>query len=139
MEFDLTSHNFQGDFKWTTNFNIAYNQNVVTDVGGLPPDAFDNRSGGDARVIEGYAVGIAFLVEWAGVQQEDGQIGLWNTDGTAVTDGEVNQVMADVAAGTELYYDLNGNLRLLQILRRIFMAITANFWLSFSKNCWWDK
>jgi TonB-dependent starch-binding outer membrane protein SusC len=110
VEFDLTSHNFQGDFKWTTNFNIAFNQNVVTDVGGLPPDAFDNRSGGDARVIEGYAVGIAYLVEWAGVQQEDGQIGMWNTDGTPVTDDQGNQVMADVDAGTELYYDLNGNL-----------------------------
>jgi TonB-linked SusC/RagA family outer membrane protein len=110
VEFDLTSHNFQGDFKWTTNFNIAYNQNVVTDVGGLPPDAFDNKSGGDARVILGYPVGIAYLVEWAGVQQEDGEIALWNVDGTAVIDGDGTQKTAVVKAGTELYYDLNGNL-----------------------------
>ncbi|MDD3859516.1 MAG: TonB-dependent receptor [Bacteroidales bacterium] len=110
VEFDLTSHNFQGDFKWTTNFNIAYNQNEVTDVGGLPPDAFDNKSGGDARVILGYPVGIAYLVEWAGVQQEDGELPLWNTDGTPVLDDENNQVTAAVEAGTELYYDANGNL-----------------------------
>jgi len=110
IEFDLTSHNVQGDFKWTTNFNIAFNHNEVTDVGGLPPDAFDNQTGGDARVIQGYPVGIAYLVEWAGVQQEDGEIALWNVDGTPVLDGEGNQETVMVEAGTELYYDANGNL-----------------------------
>ncbi len=110
VEFDLTTHNIQGDFKWTTNFNIAYNHNVVTDVGGLPPDAFDNRTGGDARVILDYPVGIAYLVEWAGVQQEDGEISLWNVDGTPVVDGAGVQQTATVEAGTELYYDINGNI-----------------------------
>lgn len=110
VEFDLTTHNIQGDFKWTTNFNIAYNQNVVTDVGGLPPDAFDNKSGGDSRVILDYPVGIAYLVEWAGVQQVTGEIPLWNVDGTPVLDGGGIQQTATVAAGTELYYDINGNL-----------------------------
>ncbi len=110
VEFDLTTHNIQGDFKWTTNFNIAYNHNVVTDVGGLPPDAFDNRTGGDARVILDYPVGIAYLVEWAGVQQADGEIALWNVDGTPVLDGTGVQETATVEAGTELYYDINGNL-----------------------------
>ncbi len=110
IEFDLTSHNIQGDFKWTTNFNIAFNRNVVTDVGGLPPDAFDNKSGGDARVIIDYPVGIAYLVEWAGVQSTDGEIALWNVDGTPTLDTEGNQKTAFVTAGTELYYDINGNL-----------------------------
>ncbi len=110
VEFDLTTHNIQGDFKWTTNFNIAYNHNVVTDVGDLPPDAFDNGSGGDARVIVDYPVGIAYLVEWAGVQQADSELALWNVDGTPVLDGEGNQATAIVEAGTELYYDINGNL-----------------------------
>lgn len=110
VEFDITTHNLQGDFKWTTNFNIAYNQNVVTDVGGLPPDAFDNKTGGDARVILGYPVGIAYLVEWAGVQQEDGEIPLWNVDGTPVIGDGGIQETATVKAGTELYYDINGNL-----------------------------
>ncbi len=110
VEFDLTSHNVQGDFKWTTNFNVAFNHNEVTDVGGLLPDAFDNQSGGDARVIQGYPVGIAYLVEWAGVQQADGEIPLWNVDGTPILDGEGNQETVMVEAGTELYYDANGNL-----------------------------
>ncbi len=110
IEFDMTSHNIQKDFKWTTNFNIAFNRNKVTDVGGLPPDAFDNHTGGDARVIQDYPVGIAYLVEWAGIQQEDGEIGLWNVDGTPVLDANGEQQTVLVPAGTELYYDLNGNL-----------------------------
>jgi TonB-linked SusC/RagA family outer membrane protein len=111
VEFEITSHNIQKrNLKWTTNLNLAHNTNVVTDVGGLPPDAFDNKTGGDARVILGYPVGTAYLVEWAGVAKENMQIGLWNVDGTPVLDNEGNQVMVNVQAGTELYYDLNGNL-----------------------------
>lgn len=111
IEFEITSHNIQNkNFKWTTYFNVAHNANVVTDVGGLPPDAFDNKTGGDARVILNYPVGIAYLVEWAGVAKEDMQIGLWNVDGTPKTDADGNQIKVNVPAGTELYYDLNGNL-----------------------------
>jgi TonB-dependent starch-binding outer membrane protein SusC len=110
IEFDITSHNIQGDFKWTTNFNIAWNHNEVTDLNGLPPDAFDNGLGGDARVVVGYPVGIAYLVEWAGVQSEDGYITKYNTDGTPVLDNSGQPVQYEVEAGTELYYDINGNL-----------------------------
>lgn len=110
IEFDITSHNIQGDFKWTTNFNIAWNHNEVTDLNGLPPDAFDNGLGGDARVVVGYPVGIAYLVEWAGVQSEDGTLIRYNTDGTPVLDNSGQPVKYDVEAGTELYYDINGNL-----------------------------
>ncbi len=110
IEFDITSHNIQGDFKWTTNFNIAWNHNEVTDLNGLPPDAFDNGLGGDARVVVGYPVGIAYLVEWAGVQAEDGTLIRYNTDGTPVLDNSGQPVKYDVEAGTELYYDINGNL-----------------------------
>lgn len=110
VEFDITTHNTQSAVKWTTSFNIAYNQNVVTDVGELPPDAFDNRTGGDARVIIDYPIGIAYLVEWAGVQQQDGNIPLFDVDGNPLLDNEGNQREVLVPAGTELYYDLNGNL-----------------------------
>jgi TonB-linked SusC/RagA family outer membrane protein len=110
LEFDLTSYNIQGTFKWTTNFNIAWNHNEVTDLNDLPPDAFDNGLGGDARVIVGYPVGMAYLVEWAGVQAEDGYITSYNTDGTAILDNLGNPEQVFVEAGTELYYDINGNL-----------------------------
>lgn len=110
LEFDITTHNTQSVLKWTTSFNIAYNNNIVTDVGGLPPDAFDNRAGGDARVVIDYPIGIAYLVEWAGVQQSDGQIQLYDVNGNPIFDLNGNHAEVFVPAGTELYYDLNGNI-----------------------------
>lgn len=110
MEFSLTSRNINRKFKWETTLNLAFNRNKVTDAAGLPPDAFESGQPGEGRVIEGYPVGQAFLVEFAGVQRADGQIGAYNLDGSPMLDGGGNQVMYDVAGGTELFYDRNGNL-----------------------------
>ncbi|TNF31426.1 MAG: SusC/RagA family TonB-linked outer membrane protein [Bacteroidetes bacterium] len=109
MEFSLTSRNINRKFKWETTLNLAFNRNKVLDAANLPPDAFESGQPGEGRVIEGYPVGQAFLVEFAGVQRQDGQIGAWNLDGTPMLDGSGNQVMYDVAGGTELFYDRNGN------------------------------
>ncbi|MBI1286004.1 MAG: SusC/RagA family TonB-linked outer membrane protein [Flavobacteriales bacterium] len=110
MEFSLTSRNINRKFKWETNVNVAFNRNKVISAAGLPPDAFESGQPGEGRVIEGYPVGQAYLVEFAGVQKQDGQIGAWNLDGTAMLDGNGNQVMYDVAGGTELFYDKNGHI-----------------------------
>jgi len=110
IEFSLTSRNINRKFKWETNLNLAMNRNKVLSAGGLPPDAFESGQPGEGRVIEGYPVGQAFLVEFAGVQQQTGQIGAWNLDGTPMLDGSGNQMMYDVAGGTELFYDRNGHL-----------------------------
>ena len=48
-------------------------------------------------------------MEFAGVQAEDGQIGQFDMNGNPVLDGGGNQVMIDVDGGTELFYDINGN------------------------------
>ncbi|MCF8277722.1 MAG: TonB-dependent receptor [Flavobacteriales bacterium] len=109
MEFSLTSRNLNRKFKWETNLNLAFNRNKVLNAAGLPPDAFESGQAGEGRVIEGYPVGQAFLVEFAGVQKADGQIGAFNLDGSQMLDGSGNQVMYDVAGGTELFYDKNGN------------------------------
>lgn len=109
MEFSLTSRNLNKKFKWETTLNLAFNRNKVLDAAGLPPDAFESGQPGEGRVIEGYPVGQAFLVEFAGVQAQDGQIGAYNLDGTPMLDGGGNQVMHDVQGGTELFYDKNGN------------------------------
>lgn len=110
MEFSLTSRNLNKKFKWETTLNLAFNRNKVLDAAGLPPDAFESGQPGEGRVIEGYPVGQAFLVEFAGVQAQDGQIGAYNLDGTPMLDGSGNQVMHDVQGGTELFYDKNGNI-----------------------------
>ncbi len=109
MEFSLTSRNLNKKFKWETTLNLAFNRNKVLDAAGLPPDAFESGQPGEGRVIEGYPVGQAFLVEFAGVQAADGQIGAYNLDGSPMLDGGGNQVMYDVQGGTELFYDKNGN------------------------------
>ena len=110
MEFSLTSRNINRKFKWETNLNLAFNRNKVLDAASLPPDAFESGQPGEGRVIEGYPVGQAFLVEFAGVQAQDGQIGAYNLDGSAMLDGGGSQVMYNVNGGTELFYDKNGNL-----------------------------
>jgi len=77
IELDFTSHNFVGDFTWSTKFNIAWNKNKVLDLG----------DGGDifitsskpmgtvseepyAIVREGEALGSLFGYKYIGVIQE---------------------------------------------------------------------
>jgi hypothetical protein len=72
VEFELTTRNFIGDFKWTTNFNIAHNSNKVTDVGIYTSgDAFDTGEG-DTRILKGFPLGINFLPIYAGVNPVNG-------------------------------------------------------------------
>ena len=72
IEFELTTRNLTGNFKWTTNFNIAHNGNKVTDVGIYTSgDAFDTGEG-DTRILKGYPLGINFLPIYAGVDPANG-------------------------------------------------------------------
>lgn len=109
LEFSLTTRNFNKKFKWQTNLNMAMNRNKVVDAAGLPPDAFESGQPGEGRVIEGHPVGQSFLVEFAGVQAEDGFIGAYDMDGNPLLDGNGEQQMIAVDGGTELFYDINGN------------------------------
>ena len=113
FEITLNTKNVEGKFTWYTDFNIAFNRNKVLDVDGLKPDAFDDKDlgnrGGEGRVIEGYPVGQFYVVEWAGVQQQEGSIQLWNSDGSPKLDASGQPVFINVPAGTELFKDRNGN------------------------------
>ncbi len=66
VEFGLTSHNLVNDFKWTTDFNIAFNQNVIKDIQGR------NLTNEIARAMEGEPIGVFYTVEYAGVDPETG-------------------------------------------------------------------
>lgn len=114
LEISLNTKNVEGKFTWYTDFNIAFNRNKVLNVEGLKPDAFDDKDlgnrGGEGRVIEGYPVGQFYVVEWAGVQQQEGTIQLWNSDGSAKLDANGQPIFVNVPAGTELFKDKNGNL-----------------------------
>lgn len=113
LEITLNTKNIEGKFTWYTDFNIAFNRNKVLDVDGLKPDAFDDKDlgnrGGEGRVVEGFPVGQFYVVEWAGVQQQEGTIQLWNSDGSAKLDANGQPIYVNVPAGTELFKDKNGN------------------------------
>jgi len=71
VEFSFTSRNFTGDFKWTTEFNIASLDNEVTSLGG-----FQQEIGGgtnDTRIFVGYPLGVNTLVRVVGIDPADGR------------------------------------------------------------------
>lgn len=81
LEFALTSQNLVGKFRWSTSANIAYNKNVVTNVGGQILGTNDLN-----RVIEGQPVGVFYGREYAGVDPANGDaiyyLNTTNADGT---------------------------------------------------------
>ncbi|AHM63311.1 hypothetical protein D770_25330 [Flammeovirgaceae bacterium 311] len=71
VEFEFSSKNLVGNFSWTTNFNIAHNNNEVLSLGDLTPDAAGGGTN-DTRVVVGYPVGANYLVRFSGVDPADG-------------------------------------------------------------------
>jgi outer membrane receptor protein involved in Fe transport len=81
-EFVLNTVNIDRAFKWTTNFNIAFNKNLVTDIDG------QIIATGIWRVMEGHPIGIFFTKEFAGVDPENGDALFYryeSKDSTATT------------------------------------------------------
>jgi TonB-linked SusC/RagA family outer membrane protein len=94
FELVLNSQNLVGKLKWSTSFNIGYNENKVVDIQGQIIDAsFFNR------VQEGQPVGVFYTVEYAGVDPANGDALFYkntrNPDGTldrsTVNTGGYNQ------------------------------------------------
>ncbi len=81
LEFGLSTQNLVGKFKWSTSANIAYNKNVVTDVGGQILGTNDLN-----RVLEGQPIGVFYGREYAGVDPANGDaiyyLNTTNPDGT---------------------------------------------------------
>jgi TonB-linked SusC/RagA family outer membrane protein len=67
LEFALHSNNFVGDFKWTTDFNIAFNKNKIINING--PEITPN---GINYVIEGQPIGVFKMRKYAGVDPDNG-------------------------------------------------------------------
>ena len=67
VEFVFNSKNITGAFTWGTSLNIAYNKNVVSDLGGTTiTGSFLNRA------QEGQPLGVFFGPEYAGVDVQNG-------------------------------------------------------------------
>lgn len=74
-EFALNTVNLTGAFQWNTNFNIAFNENEVTDLDGQIIQI------GNHRVEEGQPLGIFWMPVYAGVDPDNGDA-LFYTDDT---------------------------------------------------------
>ncbi len=86
VEFVLNTKNVSlTDFKWSTSFNVAYNQNKITKLDGdqtLIP-------GNDGRflnsLIVGEAIGVFYGPKYAGVDPENGDALYYEEDGKTTT------------------------------------------------------
>ncbi len=85
FEFVINTQNLIGDFTWTTSFNFAKNINKITDLdGNIIEGGYVNRA------VEGQAIGVFFVQEFAGVNPDNGDA-LWflnrTPDQTEIDDG----------------------------------------------------
>lgn len=78
LEFNIRSYNISSDeFTWSSDFNITFLKNTVTDVAGISPDAFDPGPG-ENRIIVGQPIGVIFINKSAGVDPQTGNP-MWYT------------------------------------------------------------
>lgn len=69
FEFVLNTRNLIGAFEWNTNFNIAFNKNKVTDLGG---NTIFGNSRGLGQIREGEPMAVFWGPKYAGVDPQTG-------------------------------------------------------------------
>lgn len=62
VELQLTSYNLTGEFRWKTDFNVAFNRNRIVDLGGYSEDAVAGGTN-DTRIVPGESIGTFYMVE----------------------------------------------------------------------------
>jgi TonB-linked SusC/RagA family outer membrane protein len=88
IEFVLNTNNLTGSFTWNTNFNISYNNNKVTSLGGQ--DLIDNGSARYMNVVKvGQPIGSFYGAEYAGVDPDNGDA-IWYVNETDANGAPVN-------------------------------------------------
>ena len=101
IEINLTTRNFvakkDGDFAWTTDFNLAHNQNRLTKSYNGTQVNF-----GEISWIEGQDTKTYYMVRWAGVDPLDGSPMWYDANGniTKVYDSTNNRVRGKSANPT---------------------------------------
>jgi TonB-linked SusC/RagA family outer membrane protein len=74
FEFSINTTNLSGKFTWNTNFNISYNRNRVTNLGGQ--SVIDNENESMPVIMLGKPIGEFYGAEYAGVDPANGDA-LW--------------------------------------------------------------
>ncbi len=99
IEFQISTKNIsQLNFTWSTDFNISANRNMVLDVGNATPDALDGGFG-DTRVLEGYPLGVNYIVPFSHVDPESGRPVYLDRDGNETftySPATMRQVTGDI-------------------------------------------
>ncbi len=80
VEFQIKSRNLVGEFRWTTDFNIAYNYNEIESLGGYSADAVGGGTN-DTRTVVGEPVGTNFLVRHSHIDPATGRPVYLDIDG----------------------------------------------------------
>lgn len=70
VEFFLTTNNLVGRLKWSTDINLSRNKNEITDIEG---QIISGENYGNNFAQEGHPIGAWRLVEYAGVNPENGK------------------------------------------------------------------
>ena len=86
FEFVLNTQNLVGEFKWSTNLNMAINKGKVTDIQG---QIIEGGVSSMNRVQEGYNVGVFYTVEFAGVDPANGNALFYKN--TKLADGSLDR------------------------------------------------
>ena len=85
LEFALHSNNFVGGFKWTTDFNIAFNRNKILNISG--PEITPN---GINYVIEGEPIGVFKMRKFAGADPDNGDALYYTSEESGSTTNNFN-------------------------------------------------
>jgi TonB-linked SusC/RagA family outer membrane protein len=95
VEFTINSINVDmpNSLRWSSNLNLTFLRNKVTNTNGLGPDAFGD-SPGDTRVIQGQPLGISFLAQSAGVDPQTGKEMIYVVDANGNRTGAVVEANA---------------------------------------------
>lgn len=75
LEFAIKSVNIEGELTWTSDFNISFNKNKITNLVGQEMVAGNIAGRGDAILIkEDYSLGTFYGYEYGGVDPETGNV-----------------------------------------------------------------
>jgi TonB-linked SusC/RagA family outer membrane protein len=80
LEISLNTRNFDKEFKWSTNFNISFNRNKITEL------ASPIQSGQLASVRQGQPIGVFWGRKYAGVDPANGDALYYAEDNSTTTD-----------------------------------------------------